>query len=508
MKTRFPLYAKILAWFFVNLAVVGIAGWLLLREQFRFSALPARAASANLERAAAEILGEAANVPVRQWDAILNKAGSQYGVDFRLCDNEGRSIAGTRGALPPAVHSRWFNIPRGEPRPRPGMDRPPLDRRDGPPQDRRFGPPEDDPGPPRDREFERPRRPDGRLDEFIHSTNPDRYWAATKITGSHPELIGGALLLASSESATGHGFFFDTRPYVWGGIGVLVLSVLVWLPFVSGLTRSLSRMQAATKQLAEGNFNARSEDSRRDEVGALGGEINRMAARLAGYVAGQKRFLGDVAHELSAPIARLQVAIEILERRVASTEGTRVADVREEIEHMATLVNDLLQFSRTGMMGDVAVLTDVKLAEITGRAVYREAGDTSQVSISLDPELRVQAVPELLQRAIANVVRNAIRYAGHAGTIVISAEEKDDEVFLHIADNGPGIPAAALPKIFNPFFRIDESRTASTGGTGLGLTIVKSCAEACRGSVVAENREPTGLCVTIKLMKSTAPEAG
>ena len=516
MKTRFPLYAKILAWFFVNLAVVGIAGWLLLREQFRFSALPARAAAANLERASAEILGETLNVPVRGWDSILTKAANKYGVDFRLCDNEGRSIAGTHGPLPAAVHSRWFNAPRGEPRPRPGFDRPPPDRRDGPPPDRRDGPPperrdrppESNDGPPRDREFERTRRPDGKLDEFIHSTNPDRYWAAIQVKFAHPELNGGALLLASSDSATGHGFFFDTRPYAWGGIGVLVLSVLVWLPFVSGLTRSLSRMQAATKQLAEGDFSARSEDHRRDEVGALGGEINRMAARLAGYVAGQKRFLGDVAHELSAPIARLQVAIEILERRIASTEGTRVSDVREEIEHMAALVNDLLQFSRTGMMGDAAVLTDVKLGEITGRAVYREAGDTSQVSISLDPELRVQAVPEILQRAIANVVRNAIRYAGHAGTIVISAEEKGDEVFLSIADNGPGIPAAALPKIFNPFFRIDEARTASTGGTGLGLTIVKSCVEACRGTVVAENRLPTGLCVTIKLMKSTTAEAG
>ena len=508
MKTRFPLYAKILAWFFVNLAVVGIAGWLLLREQFRFSALPARAASANMERAAAEILGDAANVPLRAWDAILSKAGSKYGVDFRLCDSEGRSIAGTRGALPPVVHSRWFYAPRGEPRPRPPFDRPPPDRRDAPPPGRREGPPEDDGGPPRDREFERSRRPDGTLDEFIHSTSPDRYWAATRVRGTHLDPIGGAILLASSDSATGHGFFFDMRPYVWGGVGVLVLSVLVWLPFVSGLTRSLSRMQAATKQLAEGDFSARSEDHRRDEVGALGGEINRMAARLAGYVAGQKRFLGDVAHELSAPIARLQVAIEILERRIASTEGTRVADVREEIEHMAALVNDLLQFSRTGLIGEAPTLTDVKLGEITGRAVYREAGDTSQVSISLDPDLRVQAVPELLQRAIANVVRNAIRYAGHAGTIIISATEKGDEVFLSIADNGPGIPAAALPKIFNPFFRIDEARTASTGGTGLGLTIVKSCVEACRGTVSAENREPAGLCVTIKLMKSTAAESG
>ena len=171
---------------------------------------------------------------------------------------------------------------------------------------------------------------------------------------------------------------------------------------------------------------------------------------------------------------------------------------------MAKLVNELLQFSRAGMLGETTPLVVVKLGEIVGRAVYREAGDTSQVSITLDPELCVQAVPELLQRAIGNVVRNAIRYGGHAGAVSISAEAHGEEVFLCITDNGPGIPADALPKIFNPFFRIDESRTASTGGTGLGLTIVKSCVEACRGTVIAENCAPNGLRVTMKLRKAEA----
>lgn len=487
MRPRFPLYAKILAWFFVNLAVVGVAGWLLLREQFRFSALPARAATANLDKVAGEFLFQAIEQDVHEWDAILSRIAAKYRVEFYLFAQDGRHIAGPREPLPPAVHGGWFDGPpkrrRGPgPEVRPGFDRPP--------------PPE----------FDEPdKRPPGvPLSEFIHSVGPDRYWAATRIDAQHPEFGRGALLLASSASPTGHGFFFDMRPYLWGGAGVLALSVLVWLPFVRGLTRSLSRMQAATKLLAEGDFAARSEEYRRDEVGALGAEINRMAARLAGYVAGQKRFLGDVAHELSAPIARLQVAIEILERRIASTEGTRVADVREEIEHMAKLVNELLQFSRAGMLGETTPLVVVKLGEIVGRAVYREAGDTSQVSITLDPELCVQAVPELLQRAVGNVVRNAIRYGGQAGTVAISAEAHGEEVFLCITDNGPGIPADALPKIFNPFFRIDESRTASTGGTGLGLTIVKSCVEACRGTVIAENCAPNGLRVTMKLRKAEA----
>jgi two-component system, OmpR family, sensor histidine kinase CpxA len=495
MKTRFPLYAKILVWFFVNLAVIAVAGWLLVREQFRFSALPARAASENLANAAETILTEALEKDIREWDDILTRASKSHGVNFLLYAADGRHIAGPRDPLPPPVRGGWFGPPRrprgpGPLPPRPGAERPR-------PQERPFGPPQDR-EPPTERFLNVP------LTAFIHTEGPDRYWAATRMDAPHPEFERGALLLAWSDSPTGHGFFFDIRPYLWGGAGVLVLSLLVWLPFVSGLTRSLSRMQAATKRIAEGDFEARGEEHRRDEVGALGSEINRMAARLAGYVAGQKRFLGDVAHELSAPVARLQVAMEILEQRVASTEGGRVADVREEVEHMAKLVNDLLQFTRAGMIGEAAALTAVNLAEITNLAVRREAADTSQIGVTLDPALQVQAVPELLQRAIGNVVRNAIRYAGHAGPITITAEEHGRQVHLIVTDNGPGIPPDSLPKMFSPFFRLDEARTAGTGGTGLGLTIVKTCIEACRGTVAAENHPPAGLRITMKLLKTDA----
>ena len=108
----------------------------------------------------------------------------------------------------------------------------------------------------------------------------------------------------------------------------------------------------------------------------------------------------------------------------------------------------------------------------------------------------------MLQRALGNLIRNAIRYAGDAGPIHVTAEPRGEELHITVADEGPGIPEAALPKIFDPFYRLDEARTKESGGVGLGLAIVKTCVEACNGTVTAANREPKGLAVTIALKRA------
>jgi two-component system sensor histidine kinase CpxA len=110
----------------------------------------------------------------------------------------------------------------------------------------------------------------------------------------------------------------------------------------------------------------------------------------------------------------------------------------------------------------------------------------------------------LLTRALANLIRNAIRYAGKAGPIKIAGEQRGKQVVLSVLDNGNGIPEAELRKIFDPFYRLDVSRDRQTGGVGLGLAIVKTCVEACQGTVVATNRAPHGLQVTITLTAATA----
>jgi two-component system sensor histidine kinase CpxA len=129
-------------------------------------------------------------------------------------------------------------------------------------------------------------------------------------------------------------------------MGVLLVSALLWFPFVRGITRSITEITRASEQVAPGNFEVRVKRKRNDELGRLGESVNRMTERLAGFVTGQKRFLGDIAHELCTPIARVQMALGILEQRADSEQISYVEDVREEVQHMSSLVNELLSFSR------------------------------------------------------------------------------------------------------------------------------------------------------------------
>ena len=111
---------------------------------------------------------------------------------------------------------------------------------------------------------------------------------------------------------------------------------------------------------------------------------------------------------------------------------------------------------------------------------------------------------ELLVRALANLVRNSIRYAGEAGPITLSGRREGNLILLTVSDCGPGVPANELARIFDPFYRVDVSRDRATGGVGLGLAIVKTCVEACGGSVSCRNREPKGLDVTLQLRAAEA----
>ncbi|MBI3881994.1 MAG: HAMP domain-containing histidine kinase, partial [Verrucomicrobia bacterium] len=260
------------------------------------------------------------------------------------------------------------------------------------------------------------------------------------------------------------------------------------------------QMTVATERIAEGNFEARVATKRSDELGSLAGAINRMAARLAGFVTGQKRFTGDIAHELCAPIARIQMALGILEQRADENQKAYVDDLREEVQHMSSLVNELLSFSKASLRPKENKLDPVPLAPLAQRVVARETHNgTGDVRVEIPAELSALAEPELLARALANLVRNALHHAGSAGPITVSAASEGGRVTLSVSDSGPGVPEESLAQIFDPFFRLDASRTRDTGGVGLGLAIVKTCVDACQGTVTARNRAPTGLQVDIVL---------
>jgi two-component system sensor histidine kinase CpxA len=262
----------------------------------------------------------------------------------------------------------------------------------------------------------------------------------------------------------------------------------------------VARITRATEQIAEGEFDHHLPDDRGDELGQLSVAINRMADRLSGFVSGQKRFLGDIAHELCAPIARMQFGLGILERRAVDDQRPAMEDVQDEMRQMTSLVNELLSFSKAGMRSDAHPPVPVDVAATVREAVAREAPpEPGQVQLDVGDPLVGMADREYLSRAVANLVRNALRYAGTAGPIRVSAQRQNNEVVILVADSGPGIPEEEIDRVFTPFYRLETSRNRQTGGVGLGLAIVRSCTEACGGKVTCRNRKPSGLEVEIRL---------
>lgn len=506
MQLRFPIPARLLAGFLANLALLALGFWLAFQAQFGsssnqlFESIAEPRVQAVAERVSAALRAEEPS----RWNGVLEMHTHALGVEFSLFDGEHRNVAGPLKDLPDSVKKDVMGeltphlldrVPEG---PRPQEEPPPFDDIFGlppPPQPRGERPPRRDPHPMNPELSTYPK-------VTAHTTGPTAYWVVCRVPVVRSDRGWLPLLLVMrSPSLTGGGLFFDPKPWLYAGAAVLLVSGLIWLPMALGLTRSLWRIRSATGRIAEGDFAVSVPDSRRgDELGDLGRAVQQMAQRLEAHVTGQKRFLGDIAHELCSPIARMQASLGILEH-AAEDEARQKRYMQKlggELQHMSTLVNELLSFSKASLKREISPQA-VVLAPLVRQVLEREEAMGAGVTVEVPDELAVRADPELLGRAVGNLVRNALRYAGDAGPIGIRAVTQNGHVLLTVRDQGPGVPDETLPRLFDPFFRPDAARSRESGGAGLGLAIVKTCVEACGGTVAAANATPHGLEVSLKL---------
>lgn len=493
MRLRIPIYGQILGWFFLNLAVLAAIFYLFARMELRLGldSLLLGASADRIQAVGNIIVQELSEGGRSQWDAILRNFSEAYGIEFTLFLNDASQLAGSETVLPTAVRQK---ILEGRVPTRPALKEP------VPPRTKKSG------GAPAAPGSGRP-VPDPKF--MLQTSGPTRYWVGIRIPvadGAQRRRLQ-TTLLAVSTTLGGGGLFVDVRPWLLAALGAVLVSALLWVPFVRSLTRSIGELTGATERIAEGQFDIQVRARRRDELGRLGHAVNRLAGRLGGFVTGQKRFLGDVAHELCSPLARLQMALGILEERADDRHRPCLEDLRAEAQEMSQLINELLSLSKAGLKPADIKTVPVNLIEVVRRVTAREVGETVQFTIDVPEGLKVLAEPDLLARALGNVLRNAIRYAADAGPVTLTARAENELVRISVADCGPGVPPESLSRLFDPFYRVDSSRTRQTGGAGLGLTIVQSCMEACGGQVTAQNRAEGGLEVSLYLPKAKAEAA-
>ena len=340
---------------------------------------------------------------------------------------------------------------------------------------------------------------------LIHTTKPDHFYFGTRIDlmGEKYFRPGPSVLLASTDNIWQTGLLLDFKVLAMAGAAIALLSIIFWLPFIYRITRALSDLTLATERIAEGKFDTRLETRRKDEIGRLSEAVNSMAERLNGFVGGQKRFLADISHELFSPLARLQVALEILDETSTRDQKALIDDIREEVEEMNHLINELIAFSKAELKGQSRQLTSVNIDEMF-HELRERLGLKDCATIEIADGLSATGDRLLLERSFSNVLRNCVRYAGDNNSISIKASAAGNSVSVLIQDRGPGVPPEALKHLAEPFFRPEKSRSRDTGGVGLGLAIVKSCVDACGGTLQVRNREGGGLEVEITL--NAAPE--
>lgn len=483
MRRGLPIYGKVLSWLVVNVLVLVLLVVGFLRLQFHLSLdwMLVGHAGERISMIGDQLTDELAALPEKDWPQVLKRYEMRHGVDFALFDRNGLQVMGAPLTVPIDLAPKLTDKrPMGE---RPPARRPPAKRVPPELSDSAKNRPADAPPKPR----------------FMQRTgDPVRYWA-----GIHVDLVYGPeyrplTLVMVSDSITGGGLFIDVWPWLGLAAACLILSALVWMPFVRGLTHSIYRLNNAARTIAQGQFDERIPEQRRDELGELSSSVNAMAQQLGDYVAAQRRITADVAHELCSPIARMQMALGVVEQRATPEQANYLKKLDNELQHMAKLVGEVLTFSKAETLPEREAPSIIELRALVEEVIAREASGMA-VKVEVPLALQVTTIREALDRALGNVLRNAARYAAPSGPVEIHAAKVDGSVVIRVSDVGPGVPPETLPRLFEPFYRPEVARARHTGGSGLGLAIVQRCIEACGGIVTARLRQPQGLEVEIKI---------
>jgi signal transduction histidine kinase len=263
---------------------------------------------------------------------------------------------------------------------------------------------------------------------------------------------------------------------------LLVAVVAVSLVAVRWATRPLNALADAADELGGNIHRPPMEEKGPAEVVRAARAFNTMQARLAGYISERTRVLAAMSHDLKTPITRLRLRAELLEDPQVRTRFTK------DLDEMESMVGATLDFLRGQESGEAVQPVDIGALLESLQADMAEMGST--VGVEGAARSPYPGRPQALKRCLANLLENAVKYGKSA---IVTVDDDGVRLEVRIRDEGPGIPPAELEKVFEPFYRVEGSRSRETGGTGLGLAIAKNVAEAHGGSLVLRNRQAGGL---------------
>lgn len=320
--------------------------------------------------------------------------------------------------------------------------------------------------------------------EITHRSQDGKFWFAAEGQSRPPRI-------------------WSFLPYYFLVIGAT--GILCWIA-AAGVISPIRRIAASIALFGQGNLNVRVDSDRNDEIGQLGRSFNEMAERLERLITSERRLLSDISHELRSPLARLKFAMKLA--RTSPDSAAALERIERDVNRIASLVADIVEINIVEDDPLLQASREICVRDIV-REVVHDCGMEAQmrgcaIRVTGDVCGPVHGNPELLRRAIENVLRNAIRYSPDKSSIDLVLSEDADNAAIIVRDFGPGVPPAALGRIFDPFFRVEEARNNNGGGSGLGLSIAKRAIMLHRGRIAAANATP-GLRVRIEIPITREP---
>ena len=315
------------------------------------------------------------------------------------------------------------------------------------------------------------RRDDGgRLETLVLKTEPH------SIDG-----VGMGYLLPPKDPPARRLRFGANRWLVTGLGGAALLAVLVMLTIFRRVFAPVEALTAGARALASGRLDARVTVRGEDEVAELGRAFNSMAEALERNERARRNMVSDVAHELRTPLTNIRVHIEAAQDGVVAADAKFLDSIDEEAATLARLIDDLQQLS-LAEAGQLRLdLAEVRVADIVARAA------PSSVIRNVPDDLVIRADARRMVQVVRNLVNNALAHA--ESRVEVSAARVGDRVEIRVADDGPGVPPEHVERIFDRFYRVDESRSRTTGGAGLGLAIARELVELHGGRIWYEGGE-------------------
>lgn len=280
----------------------------------------------------------------------------------------------------------------------------------------------------------------------------------------------------------------------WVIFATFIVSGLVSWWLASRTVRPIQDIANASSLHGDGDFLAKINKKtlqRRDEIGELARQLQTSGIKIQELLKKQKDFLRDVSHEVRTPLARLQIATETLELDAGDEKSLN--QIKEEVLIINQLVQDLLHLSHFDRPSQSNNIENFSILDLVTECINRSEiqAKPKDVSIKLKDEdlddINVKGIRFLLDRALDNVISNAIRHSPNGGCVEIIYEQEEDSCCLSVWDQGDGVNELSLQEIFEPFVRLDTSRNRQTGGFGLGLSLVKKIMDLHKGEVRAEN---------------------